>query len=797
MIDLSLCKCDECPLKDISRPIVPDCKDSATTVFVGIAPAIEEIKKREFFVGQSGKLLKAVATSLGYADVAFTNAMLCYYPSDLSDSQIELACQCCFPRLVKEIWDLNPKLIVALGNIPLKAIVDTHKNIMDLDGRVLESKLGPMLATIHPASILRRPEAFLDFKESLRSGIRFLEGRYQQVSLSPKTVIADESNIAEICQIAANAEDLVIDIETTGTGFYPYGVNPDKIRCVVLNTGDNTAYIVPAESSPYYPAHPNYLKHEGLRQILESKSGIYHNGQFDCGFFWQEGLKTKIKYDTFLAHYLTDEREYTHGLKRLGQRMLGAPDWEEGLKAYLPNKKSSYDLIPDDKLYEYAAFDVLCTYSLYRQFSQELDYKILKDLVIPCTNMFVDLRHTGIRIDIGVLMEMDELLDEEIENQTKELRELVGYYINPSSTQEVAELLYDTLKITPLRTFGRSTSAKALNNLPEDPILSKIIEIRQLKKLQSTYLIGMSKFVDKERRIHPFLKLFASVTGRLGAEDPSVLNVVHNEKIRGMYLPEDGCMILEADQKQMELRWYSILSGDESMKNLLLNTDPHETIQLHIKDVTGKLYDRVKTKTGVFGRVYKRGIGSFMTGFHTDKAGALKIIEAIENLAPKLTEFHSTVEKEIKSKGYLTSHFGRKRRFGLLTRDNWDEVFRQGINFPIQSAATDTNLYCMLHLYRNRKKLGVLPHWPIHDSNIMSIEDPTPTHILEVIHEIEQFSEELVEGKMKFTVEGKVGETWGSTKQLCHRCARPIVGKGKKVKGVEHCTECAEILNRG
>ena len=804
MIDVSLCNCEECPLNAKvestyfpgtyrrvgSGPVVPK-RDTThyDVVFVGISPAYEELKQKEFFVGKSGTLLRKTVKALGLDSCQYTNTMLCYFPTETTDSDIKTAIECCRPRLEQELKNYTPKLIVALGNIALRTLTDKDYGIQSVDGRVLRSDYGNVLALVHPAAVLRRADSFPDFVDSLRSGMRYLEGTYQQITLEPQVVVANDENIAEICQIMANADDLVIDLETTGKGFFPYGREPDQIRCLVASVDANAAFIVPGKCSPYYEPHPDYVDHPGLKDVLESKPAIYHNGQFDCGFLWQKGIKTKIKFDTFLAHYMIDERPYAHGLKHLAAKYLGAPDWEAEIKRYLPNKKSSYDLVPDDVLYWYAAYDTISTYQLHQIFKDDM-MPLYYDLIMPATNMFVDLRHTGMKIDVGVMMEADELLEKDLEEAIKDLQDEVGFSINPSSPVEIAEYLYDTLGIPMHRKFGRSTSAMALKNLPENPILDKIIGIRELKKLQSTYVISLSNYIDYTWRIHPFLKLFATVTGRVAAENPSVLNVIQNQNIRKMYLPEDGHWLMDADQKQMELRWYVIINEDEHLKELLYSGDPHGIISDEIERVSGRHWDRKKVKTGVFGGIYMRGVDSYMTAFRISKQDATDFRKQIFNMVPTLEPYHNSIRDEMKTKGYLESYFGRKRRFGLLTKENFNEAWRQGVNFKIQSAASDTNLFCMLHLYNVGKKFGARPYWPVHDSVLLDLEDKDA--VQDIRKEMERFSMELVDGAVEFTVETKIGRNWGEMKKICYACGRPVEKAAiKEVKGITHCPDCA------
>jgi len=248
------------------------------------------------------------------------------------------------------------------------------------------------------------------------------------------------------------------------------------------------------------------------------------------------------------------------------------------------------------------------------------------------------------------------------------------------------------------------------------------------------------------------------------------------------------------DQKQMELRWYVIQTGDDHLKDMLLSGDPHGIISDKILELTGVEWERDKVKAGVFGYIYKRGVESFMAGLRMDKQSALNLMHSIGTMVPSLDRYHKSIDKQLKENGYITSHFGRKRRFGLVTMENKHEVIRQAVNFPIQSAASDTNLHCMLHMYREGHKWGARPYWPVHDSVVLDLEDKSA--LLEVKNEMERFSKELVDGKMDFTVEAKIGKNWGDMLDACSNCGSEIEeGKKAKVKGVTHCQKCADRLN--
>jgi DNA polymerase-1 len=681
----------------------------------------------------------------------------------MSSLEIDLALYCCKDRLFQEVRSKDPTLVVALGNTPLELLTGEPHKIRSVSGKILPGKEFPVLPVIHPASLIRRYEEFPDFVDALRTAPRYLKGTYKQAAI-PHTTIVDKDNFAEVLDKLDKADLLAVDLETTGRGFYPYGREPDKIRCIVLATDSSSTFIVPGESSPYYKEHPNFAYDDRLKDILHRKKCIYHNGPFDIGFLKQAGYDVEIFFDTFLAHYLLDEREYSHGLKLLAQKFLGAPNWEDALKVYLPNRNSSYDLVPDDKLYEYAAYDVAYTYQLSEEVgfrSKVSNIRAYKDILLPCANMFSKIRHKGIPIDIDYLMELDGVLERELEEELQSLREMTEVDINPFSPKEVGELLYDVLGLPPVPGYGRSTAAKVLNIIG-GPVCQKIIEIREFGKLKSTYVVGVANFVDKNFRIHPFTKLHGTVTGRISTTDPNVMNVHKKGGVRKLYLPEPGHMILEADQKQVELRCYAVVGEDQFLRDLIISgDDPHKRVQDDLERRTNRKWDRDKAKAGVFGRLYGRGKRDFIESYNLSERDADELIASIDRIFPSIKQYNATIKQQIHNVGYLESFFGRKRRFGLVIDENKHELYRQGANFLIQSMASDINLLCMLKMWEEKDKLGIYPLFPVHDSIVMDVED---TSIIPTIKkEIEAFTKEIVNGKMEFRLSCSVGPNWGDT----------------------------------
>lgn len=802
---LKLCKCNECPLNGTKKvpgegtddliyesilipvpksPEYPEGlkpdkkvvgkKDSPLydIVMVGIAPAEVETREGSPFRGWSGTLLRQALAKMGVTIFHLTNAMLCQLPEDFKDSERAIAVKCCKDRLFEEVRSKHPKLIIALGNIPLEALTGVDYKIRSVNGRILPGIIAPVLPVLHPASLARRPDEFYDFIDGLKSAPKYLSGTYQQAAVPSRTIV-DAENIGEVLREIDKRDMIAVDLETTKNGFFPYGRDPDRIRCLVVAVNERVVYIFPGESSPYFEPHPNFVPDERLKDILKRKKLLTHNGPFDIGFLLQAGYEDlKIFFDTFLGHYLMDERQYSHGLKQLAGKYNGAPDWEEDIKNFLPHKASSYDLIPDDNLYEYAAWDGTQTYQLsegagFREkVSNTFPYK---NILNPCANMFAEIRHRGLPIDIGLLMELDDILDKDLEEHLEELEKMVGRSLNPFSPPEVATVLYDELGYRELPQYGRSTAARVLDLLG-GPICEKIKEIREFGKLKSTYVVGLSNFIDDKWRIHPFTKLHAAVTGRISATDPSMMNVHKKGGVRRLYLPEEGDEILEADQKQMELRCLALAAEDEHLLDIIRKfdrgegPDPHQLVNDELDRRTGKAWDRDKAKAGVFGRAYGRGEEDFMVSYGLSKKDVGDLLNIIDSFLPGLKSYNNRVKRDVHKTGILTSFFGRKRRFGLILDSNKHDCYRQGANFYPQSMGSDLNLLSMLHLWEMKDELGIFPLFPVHDSIVINIPDRSVVPVIK--KEMEEYCRELVHDELTFKVDCSVGKSWGDAKKL-------------------------------
>jgi DNA polymerase-1 len=718
-------------------------------VVVGMAPAREELEQGRPFVGVSGQILRRTLFQMDIGEYYVTNTLLCEITDD---SSVPAAVECCRERLLEEVSSKKPKLVIALGDLPLHVLADTEYKIKEVEGRVIPSKVGPLLPVTHPAYYWRHPDEFFDFIECSRSGIKFLKGEYMQAEEPEVTVVTSENLSSVKCELD-RYEELAVDLETTG--FFAYGWEPNEVLEMGLAPNHKQAFIVPKEMIGEF------------KELLEDKKMIFWNAQFDSAFLKVLGVSPNVYFDGMLAHYTIDERPYSHGLKRVARIYLGSDDWEKDVDKYLPSKKKkdiSYEVIPKEVRYTYLAKDVTRTYQLKEALLPEVNSRVLWDILMPACRMFIEIEYRGMRINPVKLMDLGRILEEELSKLDDDLMDLADAWINPLSSKQVSEYLYVRLGLPVDPKLGFTTNKAYLANFRDQyPYIDKLLDYRELAKLKSTYVEGFARFVDRNFRIHPSIKLFGSVTGRLSSANPSIMNIKSTGRLKEIFLPDYNHVLLYSDVKQNELRWYCIIGRDEELKKVLLRGgDPHELVTsvAYGKDQAKKM--RTLGKAVVFGRLYGRGRKDIERQVGRENIDLL--IKTVDSVFPNIPNYNRWVAKELKTKGYLESYFGRKRRFPLITPDNRHEVERQAVNFPIQSAGTDLMLLTMLHLWEVKDKLEIWPFWPYHDSITMDAVSPKVLPLVK--KEMEDYSLELVDGELPFLWDMDWGLDWSLNKEV-------------------------------
>lgn len=441
-----------------------------------------------------------------------------------------------------------------------------------------------------------------------------------------------------------------------------------------------------------------------------------------------EGVQLSLEYfDVAVAHYLV-QPEMSHDIARLASTMLGYDTiaWESLIKPEGTSRtKRAINEIPVEQLRDYAceqADMALRLKPLLLERIQELGMsELLRDVEFPLIEVLADMEMTGVRLNEAVLNDYKSVLEERVQGLEKEIYEIAGTQFNISSPAQVGEILFDRLKIDDkvkkTKSGKYSTSEDVLQSLKaKNPIVNKILDVRGLRKLLSTYVEALPQLVNaRTGRIHTTYNQTVTATGRLSSTNPNMQNIPvrsdEGREIRRAFIPAEGNVFFSADYSQIELRLVADLSGDETMVNAFNEGADIHTLtaaRIYHKQLEEVLpIERSKAKTANFGILY--GISAFGLSQRLEipRAEAKMLIDGYFEMFPKVREYMDLAIAKGKEHEYVTTQFGRRRMLPDINSRNaivrgFSE--RNAINAPIQGTAADIIKIAMVHIFRRFKE---------------------------------------------------------------------------------------------
>ena len=406
---------------------------------------------------------------------------------------------------------------------------------------------------------------------------------------------------------------------------------------------------------------------------------------------------------------------------------------------------------------------------------------LLFDMEQPLANVLAKMEIAGIKVNGGTLAEMALENQAIIDRLTQEIYELAGQEFNINSPKQLGILLFETmglpLEYTKKTKTGYSTAVDVLERLASiSPIVSKILEYRQITKLQSTYLIGLQDYIRKDGKIHTRYVQDLTQTGRLSSTDPNLQNIPirleQGRLIRKAFTPStDKAVLLSSDYSQIELRVLAHISGDEHLIAAFNDgEDIHTATAMRVfgietpEDVTSN--DRRNAKAVNFGIVY--GISDFglANNLGIPRKLAKEYIETYFERYPGIKHYMETVIREAKDKGYVETLFKRRRELPDINSRNFNVrqfAERTAINSPIQGSAADILKVAMIQLDKaliegNFKSKMLLQ---VHDEIVLEVPESEISAIQQLV---KTTMESAIALKVPLLAEESYGKTWYEAK---------------------------------
>ena len=423
---------------------------------------------------------------------------------------------------------------------------------------------------------------------------------------------------------------------------YSFGLKKDDDQSKIIKERISSISIYDnLENVVYYISDINN-NFEILKQIFEDNdiAKYSHNMTKDYIILKQENINiANMKFDIMVAAYILDPNNNKLDMEMLlfkyleinQKEFLGDFGLEENSQVQLnlfdtPTNDVSNNHIEEEKqlnpLYAYAIGEIS---DLTFEKMKEIDaVDLFQKIDMPTVEVLSDMQWNGIFLDIEELDEFGDTLKQRLEALTKEIYELSNEEFNINSTKQLGEVLFEKMKLPVIKKnkSGYSTDVDVLEKLKNDhPVIEKILEYRQLMKLNSTYDEGLKPYVNKKTsRIHSFFHQTITATGRISSTEPNLQNIPTRfelgKLVRKAFKPQEGYLYVDADYSQIELRVLAHISEDEHMIEAFNNNqDIHKqaaskVFNVPIEEVTKE--QRANAKAVNFGIVY--GISDFGLG---------------------------------------------------------------------------------------------------------------------------------------------------------------------------------------
>ncbi|CDE14811.1 dNA polymerase [Clostridium sp. CAG:470] len=572
-----------------------------------------------------------------------------------------------------------------------------------------------------------------------------------------------EKSIEEIKTIIEKQGKMIFYIETEKVNDEDKIIKEKITGISIFNSSENEAYYIDIK---------NGEKIQELKEIFENdkilKIGI------DLGRVYillrQEEIDFKgINYDASIAAYILnptnnklklidlaeqyleiDVNEILGDSKSSKVEQINLFDAMQGAGLSGSNEeKSEEEKIKEEQEKTQKAEEKKCTlyaYIIYKL--QEITMKKLEEINavdlfnnidMPTVTVLANMQWNGMYADLEELNKFGKQLKEQLEIKTKMIYEMAGEEFNINSTKQLGEILFEKMKLPVVKKTksGYSTDVDVLEKLKsEDPIISEILDYRQLMKLNSTYVEGLKPYINpKTKRIHSFFHQTITATGRISSTEPNLQNIPTRfelgKQVRKIFKPEQGKVYIDADYSQIELRVLAHMSEDTHMVQAFKDgEDIHrqaasKVFKTPMEEVTKE--QRSNAKAVNFGIVY--GISDFGLGeqLGISRKIAKQYIEEYLQEYAGIKNFMDDMKEKAKETGYVETLFNRRRYIPELKSNNY--MVRQfgeraAMNTPIQGTAADIMKIAMINVYKKliEENLEAKIVLQVHDE--MMIEAP-------------------------------------------------------------------------
>ena len=589
--------------------------------------------------------------------------------------------------------------------------------------------------------------------------------------------ILDLKALKEMVDELKNAKYVSIDLETTS-------VNPmlAEIVGISVSYNKNSAFYIPIlypeKKKNNFGSNDLEVALSIMKEFLENKDirKIGQNIKYDALILYRHGVKvSNIFLDTMIAAHILNPAARSYKLDALSIEFLNynmVPIEELIGKG---KDQITMDLVPLDKISYYAAEDADIVFQLAEIFAPKLEengqLNFFADIEMPLIDVLMKMENEGVYVDEDLLNEMSLNIGKRLDLLVKEIYNIAEEEFNINSTQQLAKILFDDLKLTQIK--KRSTAENVLKELVNEHELPELIlSYRKLNKLKNTYIDALPESINNNtKRIHSTFNQTIAATGRLSSTGPNFQNIpirtVDGREIRKSFIAQQkNWGIFSADYSQIELRIMAHLSEDKELcKAFKDNLDIHDRTasliyNVPLDDVQPEM--RRTAKVINFGIMYGAGPFRISQELGISRKAAQEIIKQYFIQYSGIQNYIDDTLSKARSDNYVETILGRRRYVWDVNSDNAlkkQAAERVAINMPIQGSAAELIKIAMIDIQKNieNDKLNSKMILQIHDELLFEYPFDEKEHLISMV---KKSMENAMSLKVPIIVDYGFGKDW-------------------------------------
>ncbi|MCH5382026.1 DNA polymerase I [Lactobacillus paragasseri] len=543
-------------------------------------------------------------------------------------------------------------------------------------------------------------------------------------------------------------------------------INEKEVTFYLAMLGDNY-HLAPLEGFSLKVGDKIYVSKDvvlmqetPLRQMLEDKKikkNVFDIKRTYVGLHRLDIDAEGLDYDMLLASYLVNNENNSNDLGEVAH-LYGDYSVKTDLEVYGKGKKKA---VPeDDEFFEHLAAKVAVIEKLKQPLLEKLkDHEqddLYETIEIPVAFVLAKMEITGIKVEASVLNQLGNDFALKLQELEHKIYQQAGEEFNLNSPKQLGHILFEKLNLPPIKKTktGYSTSVEVLEQLKmKSPIVSEILDYRQIAKIQNTYVKGLLECIQPDGRIHTRYLQTLTATGRLSSVDPNLQNIPtrtdEGKQIRKAFVPstKDG-YIFSCDYSQVELRVLAHVSGDEHMQEAFksgYDIHAHTAMKIFHLDSPDEVTPLMRrhAKAVNFGIVYGISDYGLSKNLGISRKQAKTFIDNYFEQYPQIKDYMDKAIKEAREKGYAETIMHRRRYLPDIHSKNFNVrsfAERTAINSPIQGSAADIIKIAMINMQKKLDELRLKTKMvlQVHDELIFDVPKAELDTIKKIVPEVMQ-----------------------------------------------------------